>query len=197
MSDCDLKLNWKLELDTEIEAHLLVVIEEALDKSENLASYANKRLDELSCLDKEAQEIVHARPKLSYETFSGDIGQWLTFQQNQKELFKMFADKRADNGGASQQLYQLSKILSPELPKTVMSFSGAENGAAKAVAWLNLKFNSLHLLLPRVYQELWMWYPLKATPTCPRLRNDFCGKLRVFQRSWLVTKAHYPWTLHK
>ena len=74
---------------------MLVVIEEALDQSEHFASYASMRLDEHSCLDKEERALIQARPKLSYEMFRGDIGTWLTFQKNQQEIYKMFANKAA------------------------------------------------------------------------------------------------------
>ena len=97
---------------------------------------------------------MSARPRLSYKTFSGDISQFPTFQANQRELFKMFQDKNAPDGGAAQQLFQLSKTLSPDLSSTVMSFSGAERGAEKAVAWLNLKFNSPQLMIPKVYEDI-------------------------------------------
>ena len=53
MTDCAKKLSDKVDLEPEVEAHLLVVIEEVLDQSKNLASYASIRLDKLSCLDKE------------------------------------------------------------------------------------------------------------------------------------------------
>ena len=66
----------------------------------------------------------------------------------------MFADLHAPDGGAAQQLFQLSKILSPDLARTVLSFSGAERAAQRAVDWLNLKFNSPQLMIPIVYQEL-------------------------------------------
>ena len=66
----------------------------------------------------------------------------------------MFQDKNAADGGAAQQLFQLSQILSPKLARTVMSFSGAERGAEKAVSWLNLRFNSPQLMIPKVYQEI-------------------------------------------
>ena len=73
---------------------------------------------------------------------------------NQEELFKMFADPHALDGGAAQQLFQLSKILSPDLARTVLSFSGAERAAQRAVDWLNLKFDSPQPMIPIVYQEL-------------------------------------------
>ena len=107
MADCAKKLSYKVDLEIEIEAHLLVVIEEALEQSENFASYASMRLDELSRLDKEERALIQARPKLSYETFKGDIGTWPSFQQNQQEIYKMFANKTAVDGGEGQQIYQL------------------------------------------------------------------------------------------
>ena len=63
---------------------------------------------------------------MAYETFSGDVRQYPTFVVNQEELFKMFADQHAPDGGAAQQLFQLSKILSPDLARTVLSFSCTE-----------------------------------------------------------------------
>ena len=53
MADCAKKLWDKVDLEHEIEAYLLVVIEEALDQNESLALYASMRLDQLSRLDKE------------------------------------------------------------------------------------------------------------------------------------------------
>ena len=60
MTDCAKKLSDKVDLEPEIEAHLLVVIEEALDQSETFASYASMRLDKLSCLDKEERALIQA-----------------------------------------------------------------------------------------------------------------------------------------
>ena len=141
MSDCASKLSAKLDLEDDLEAQLVVVVERAMEESEDLAEGAMKQLDELASSEREARANVSARPRLSYETFSGDIDQYPTFQANQRELFKMLEDKGAPDGGAVQQLFQLSKILLPDLARTVMSFSGAERGADKAVAWLELKFN--------------------------------------------------------
>ena len=36
----------------------------------------------------------------------------------------------------------------------MISLSGAEHVARKAVDWLNLKFNSTQLMIPIVYQEI-------------------------------------------
>ena len=80
----------------------------------------------------------------------------------------MFQDKNAADGGAAQQLFQLSKILSPELSRMVMSFSGAERGARKAVSWLNLKFNSPQLMIPKVYEEIKSIPPARNASEVPR-----------------------------
>ena len=64
MTDCAKKFSDKVDLEPEVEAHLLVVIEEVLDQSKNFASYASIRLDELSFLDKEETAFFQARPKL-------------------------------------------------------------------------------------------------------------------------------------
>ena len=44
--------------------------------------------------------------------------------------------------GEGQQIFKLSKILSAELSATVLSFSGAQDGAAKSVRYLTDRFNS-------------------------------------------------------
>ena len=54
-------------MEEDIEAHLLVVIEEALDESEYIAARAMKWLDEFLRDEKEAQANVSARPHLCYE----------------------------------------------------------------------------------------------------------------------------------
>ena len=47
MTDCAKKLSDRVDLKLDIDDQLLVVIEEALEQSETLATYANMRLDEL------------------------------------------------------------------------------------------------------------------------------------------------------
>ena len=74
------------------------------------------------------------------------------------EIYEMFSWN-----GEGQQIYQLSKILSADLANTVLSFSGAQDGAAKAVRYLNNRFNSPHLLLPKVYDEI---------RECPQAHNQ-------------------------
>ena len=107
----------------------------------------------------------------------GDISQYPNFQANQRELFKMFQDKSAPDGGATQQLFQLSKILSPNLACTVMSFSGAERCADKAVAWLELKFNEPQLMIPRVFKEIQNMSPARSVTEVPRTTERVLTKI--------------------
>ena len=58
MSDCASKLSAKLDLEEDLEAHLFVVIEQALDESEDLLEHAMQRLDELATDKKEARANV-------------------------------------------------------------------------------------------------------------------------------------------
>ena len=58
MSDCASKLSAKLDLEKDIEAHRLTVIEVALDKGEDLAEHAMQRLDDLARDEKEARANV-------------------------------------------------------------------------------------------------------------------------------------------
>ena len=89
----------------------------------------------------------------------------------------MFANKAAVDRGEGQQIDQLSKTWSPELATTVMSFSGAQDGPAKAVKWLNVKFNSPHLLLPRVYQEIREIAPARTQNEVPQVAERLLRKV--------------------
>ena len=48
-----------------------------------------------------------------------------------------------------------------------MSFSGAQDGPRKAVQWLSMKFNSPHLLLPKVYQAIKDMTPARSQTEVP------------------------------
>ena len=82
MSDCASKLSAKLDLEEDLEAHLVEVIEQALEESEDLAEHAMQQLDELATNEREAWANVSAWPRLS--TKYGDISQYPTFQANQR-----------------------------------------------------------------------------------------------------------------
>ena len=87
MSEYASKLSSKLDLAEDIEAHLLIVMEGALEESEELAERAMQRLYELARDERETRANVSAQPRLSYETFPGEISQFPKFQANQRELF--------------------------------------------------------------------------------------------------------------
>ena len=89
----------------------------------------------------------------------------------------MFQDKSAPDGGAAQQLFQLSKMLSPELSRTVMNFSGAERGAEKAVSWLELKFNAPQLMIPKEYKEIRSIPPARSASEVPRTAEQVLRKI--------------------
>ena len=117
-----------------------------------------------------------ARPQLAFKTFSGDVSQYLTFLANQEQLFEMFYDPNAPDKGASQQLFQLSKILALDLARTFLSFSGAESSAQKAKDWLSLKFNSPNMMIPVIYQEVKDLSPARSEAEVPQVAE------RVLQR---------------
>ena len=85
-----------------------------------------------------AKALISARPKMAFEVSTGNVSQYPTFFSNKKQLYKMFYDANAPDKGASQQLFQLSKILSPDIAKSVLSYSGSENSAQTAADWLSL-----------------------------------------------------------
>ena len=138
MSDCASKLSAKLDVEDDLEAQLVEVVERALEESEGLAEGAMQQLDQLASSEREARANVSARPRLSYETFSGDILQYPTFQANQRELFKMFEDKIAKDGGAAQQLYQ-DFIARPREHSEEFQWCGAGRGEGGGVAGVTVQ----------------------------------------------------------
>ena len=106
---------------------------------------------------------------MAFEVFTGDVSQYQTFRSNQEQLYEMFFDANAPNKGASQQIFQLLKILSPDLAKSVLSYSGSENSAQKAADWLSLKFDSPQLMVPVIYQELKDISPVRSEGEVPRV----------------------------
>ena len=89
----------------------------------------------------------------------------------------MFYDANAPDKGASQQLFQLSKILSPDLAKSVLSYSGSENSAQKAADWLSLKFDSPQLMIPVIYKEIKNLSPARSEGEVPRVAEHVLRKI--------------------
>ena len=152
-------------------------IKEALDTADLLAKNAVIRLDKLATEKEEAKALVSARTKLAFETFTGDVSQYPTFLANQEQLYEMFYDANAPDKGASQQLFQLSKILAPDLARSVLSYSGSENSAQKAADWLSLKFDSPQLMVPVIYQELKDISPARNEGEVPRVAERVLRKI--------------------
>ena len=97
----------------------------------------------------------------------------------------MFYDPNAPDKGASQQLFQLSKILAPDLARKVLSFSGAENSAQEAKDWLSLKFNSPKMMIPIIYQEVKDLLPARSEAKVPRVAERV---LRKIESLYALTK---------
>ena len=79
MSDFASKLSAKLDVEDDLEAQLVVVVERALEENEGLAEGAMRQLDQLALSERETRANVSVRPRLSYKTSSGDILQYPTF----------------------------------------------------------------------------------------------------------------------
>ena len=152
MTECARKLAERANTEPDIDDHLLYVIKDLLEQSQKLEKYTCIRLDQLARHKEKEKDLIQAWPKLAYEIFSGQVGSWPVFQRNKHEIYKLFSEN-----GEGQQINQLLKILSANLAETVMSFSGAQDGAAKAVHYLNDRFNSPHLILPKVYDKIREW----------------------------------------
>ena len=171
------KVRAKEDAGEELEAGLMAEIEEALDTVDLLAESAVIRLDKLATEKEEAKALVSARPKMAFEIFTGDVSQYPTFLSNQEQLYDMFYDANAPDKGALQLLFQLSKILSPDLAKSVLSYSGSENSAQKAADWLSLKFDSPQLMVPVIFQELKDISPVRIKGEVPRVAERVLRKI--------------------
>ena len=171
------KVRAKVDAGEELEAGLMAEIEEALDTADLLAKSAVIQLDKLATEKEEAKALVSARPKMAFEIFTGDVSQYPTFLSNQEQLYEMFYNANAPDKGTSQQLFQSSKILSPDLAKSVLSYSGSENSAKKAADWLSLKFDSPQLMVPVIYQELKDTSPLRSEGEVPRVAERVLRKV--------------------
>ena len=110
------------------------------------------------------------------------------FLANQEQLYEMFFDPNAPDKGASQQLFQLLKILAPDLARTVLSFSGAENSAQRAADWLSLKFDSPMLMIPVIYQEVKDISLARNEAEVPRVAERV---LRKIQSLSVLTRRQY------
>ena len=161
------KIRAKVEGGEEQEPGFMAEIEASLDKSDELAESAIRKLDKLATEEEENKAMMASRPKIAFETFSGDVSQYPNFLANQEQIFENFYDANAQDKGASQQLYQLSKMLAQDPARTVLSFSGAQDSAQKAKKWLSLKFNSPKIIIPLVYQEVKNLLPARSEAEIP------------------------------
>ena len=171
------KIRAKVDGGEELEPGFMAEIEASLDKSDELAESAIRKLDKLATEEKENKAIMASRLKIAFRTFSGDVSQYPSFLANQEQVFEIFYDANAPDKGVSQQLYQLSKILAPDLARTVLSFSGAQDSAQKAKKWLSLKYNSSKIMIPFVYQEVKDLSPARSEAKVPRVAEWVLRKI--------------------
>ena len=99
------ELSDKHELETGIEEHLSVVIKAALEETESLGLFGSIRLDQLCRMERQDRLNVNSRPKLSYEIFTGDVGQWPTFLKNREQLFSFYEG----NPGQQRQTQRVNR----------------------------------------------------------------------------------------
>ena len=59
----------------------------------------------------------------------------------------------------------------------MLSYSGSEDSAQKAVAWLSLKFDSPQLMIPKIYQELKDISPARSVGEVPRTAERVLRKI--------------------
>ena len=67
-------------------------IEEAPDTADQLSESAVIRLDKLATEKEETKALISARPKMTFEVFTGDFSQFATFRSNQEQIYEMIYD---------------------------------------------------------------------------------------------------------
>ena len=132
MTEAAKTLKERAEIEN-LSEHMQEKVENAIEESENLEHFGTLRLDALSQKKDQDRLNINQRPKLSYEKFDRSYSAFGTFIKNADALIEFFPDQ------PEQQLVQLSKITSSEIAKTLMSFSGSENCADKALECLHLR----------------------------------------------------------
>ena len=59
--------------------HMQERVENAIEESESLEHFGTLWLDSLAKKEHQTRENINLRPKLSYDVFSGDYSQFITF----------------------------------------------------------------------------------------------------------------------
>ena len=146
--------------------------EQAITIAEDFENYGTFCLDVLAQKEQQNHLNVNQRLKLSYKMFDGSLSQWNVFLKNQKQLFSFYADQ------PEQQLFQLSRIATPSIAKTLLTFSGSANGAEKALEWLHLKYGTPHLQKPSFHGEIKAIPHAKTQSDVPQTVERILGKIK-------------------
>ena len=73
-----------------------------------------------------------------------------------------------------------------------MRFSGAENGAEKAIAWFELKYNELQLMIPKIYEEIRTVIPARNVSEVPRTAEKILTKVESLSALMKNDEASLP-----
>ena len=72
-------------------------------------------------------------------TFS--TGGWKTFTENAEKIYSLYPED-------SQKILQLSRIVTPKIPKGILHFSSSKDSPKRAIKCLTTKYGISHLSLP-------------------------------------------------
>ena len=73
-----------------------------------------------------------------------------------------------------------------------MRFSGAERGAEKAIAWLELKFNEPQLMIPKIFKEIRNIIPARNVGEMPRTAERVLTKVESLSALMKNDEASLP-----
>ena len=164
-------------------------VDNALEESETFEHFGTLLLDAIGAKKDQDSLNMNQRPKLSYEKFEGSYSGFQTFIKNAHALIEFSPDDQ------EQQLVQLSKITSPEISKTLMSFSGSKNCSEKDLQWLHLRYGNPHLQLPAVYDEIKNLQIAKSQADIPKAAERILSKIEAL--SSLKEDTQGPTSLHR
>jgi hypothetical protein len=147
-----------------------------LEEMMNSSEQADTALDTAAAwadswdLEKETRkEKVAARPRLSFQQYNGESGDWLRFTRDARQIMSLYP------GDQPQALNVLLQFCSEKVKILIKKFSGRECAIEEAIASLNVQFGIAHLSVPGVVLQIEQVKPavsLNQVPAvCTRILN--------------------------
>lgn len=113
------------------------------------------------------KEKVAARPRLSFQEYDGQAGDWQRFTKDCRQIMSLYP------GDQPQALNVLLQYCSPRIKTLIRKFAGRENAVEAALENLNVHFGIAHLSVPSVVSQIGQVKAAvslgQVAPVCTRL----------------------------